>query len=69
MIAAISIAEAFVATVNVASELASGRIMYGAKLSRNLRVSKDSKHASVNVTFCGWDFRSKSVNGAVRSLK
>jgi hypothetical protein len=69
MTVAIPIVEIFVATVNIASELTSGRIMNAAEMSRNLRVSKASKQASVNVTFCGWDFRSKSVNGAVRSLK
>jgi hypothetical protein len=61
--------EACVATVNIASELTFGRIMHGAKMSRYLRVSKASKQASANITLCGWDFRSKSVNGAVRSLK
>jgi hypothetical protein len=69
MSAAIPTAEAYVATVNVASEPTSGKIRHGAEMSRNLRVSKASKQADVSVTFCGWDFRSKSVNGAVRSLK
>jgi hypothetical protein len=69
MIAAIPTDEAFVATVNVASELTSGRIRHGAEMSRNLRVSKASKQACVCVTFCGSDFRSKSANGTVRSLK
>jgi hypothetical protein len=69
MTAAIPTVETSVATVNVASEPTSGRIMHGAEMSRNLRVSKNSKQASVSVTFFGWDFRSKSVNGAVRSLK
>jgi hypothetical protein len=55
--------------VNVASELTSGRIKYGTEMSRNLRVSKASKDAGVHVTFCGCNFRSKSVDGAVRSLK
>jgi hypothetical protein len=69
MTAAIPNVEAYVATVNVASELTSGRIKHGAEMSRNLRVSKASKQAGGSVTFCGWDFRGKSVNGAVRSLK
>jgi hypothetical protein len=38
-------------------------------MSRNLRVSKASKQSGVSITFFGRDFRSKSVNGAVRSLK
>jgi hypothetical protein len=58
-----------ITTVSVASELTSGRIKHGVEMSRDSRVSKASKHASVIVTFCGWDFRIKSVNGAVRSLK
>jgi hypothetical protein len=33
---AIPVVEASVATVNVASELTSGRIMHGAEMSRNL---------------------------------
>jgi hypothetical protein len=53
MSAAIPTIEAFVATVNVVSELTSGRIRHGAKMSRNLRVSKAFKHAGVIVTFCG----------------
>jgi hypothetical protein len=56
-----------VATANIASELISGR--HGVEMGCNLRVSKATKHAGVSVTFCGWDFRIKSVNGAVRSLK
>jgi hypothetical protein len=68
MIAAIPTLEAFVVTVNVASELTSGRIRHGAEMGRSLRVSKASKQAGISVTFCGWDFRIKSVNGAVRSL-
>jgi hypothetical protein len=66
---AIPTVEASVATVKVASEPTSGRIRHGTEMSRNLRVSKASKQAGVNITFCGWDFRCKSVNGAVRSLK
>jgi hypothetical protein len=50
---AIPIVEASVATVNIASEPISGRIMHGAEMSRNLRVSKAFKQAGVNVTFCG----------------
>jgi ABC-type long-subunit fatty acid transport system fused permease/ATPase subunit len=42
--------------------------MHGAEMTRNLRVSKASKHAVVGVTLCGWDFRNKSVNGAVRRM-
>jgi hypothetical protein len=61
--------EAFVATVNIASELTPGRIRHGADMSRNLRVSKASKQACVNVIFCGGDFRNKSVNGAIMSMK
>jgi hypothetical protein len=53
MIDAILTVEASVATVNVASELTSGRIKHGAEMIRNLRVSKASKQACVNVTFCG----------------
>jgi hypothetical protein len=68
MTAAIPTVEAYVATVNVASELSSGRIRHGAEMSRK-RVSKAFKQAGVSVTLCGWDFRSKSVNGAVRSMK
>jgi GTP cyclohydrolase FolE2 len=62
------VVEASVATVNVAYELTSGRIRHGAEMSRNLRVLKASKQEGVSVTLCGWDFRSQSVNGAVRSL-
>jgi hypothetical protein len=40
-----------------------------AGISRNLRVSKAVRQAEVSVTLCGWDFRNKSVNGAVRLLK
>jgi hypothetical protein len=69
MTAAIPNVEASVATVNVTFELTSGRIKHGAEISRNLRVSKAFKQARASVTFYGWDFRSKSVNGAVRSLK
>jgi hypothetical protein len=69
MIVAIPTIEVYIPTVNGASELTSGRIIHGAKMSRNLRVAKASKQASVSVTFCGFDFRSKSVNVAVRSLK
>jgi hypothetical protein len=36
MTIAIHIVEAFAATVNIASELTSGRIMHGAEMSRNL---------------------------------
>jgi hypothetical protein len=62
--------EAYVATtVNITSDLTSGRIMHGAEMSCNVRVSKASKHAMVGVTFYGWDFRSKSAKGAVRSQK
>jgi hypothetical protein len=61
--------EATVAMVNTASELTSGRVKYGADMTCNLRVSKASEHACVCLTFSGWDFRSKPVNGAVRSLK
>jgi hypothetical protein len=53
MVAAVPTIEAFIATVNVASELASGRIRHGAEMSRNLRVSKAFKKAGVSVTFCG----------------
>jgi hypothetical protein len=58
--------KAYVATVNVASELTSGRIIrHGAEMIPNLKeLSKASTHARVNVTFNGWDFRRKSVNGA-----
>jgi uncharacterized membrane protein YecN with MAPEG domain len=67
---AIPTVEASVATVNVvASELTSGRIMHGAEMSRTLRVLEASKQAGFSVTLCGWDFRSKSVYGAVSSLK
>jgi hypothetical protein len=53
MTAAIPTVEAFVATVNVTSEPTSGRIRHGVEMSRNLRVSKASKHAGVSVTFYG----------------
>jgi hypothetical protein len=69
MTVAIPNVEAFVATLNVASEPTSGRMRHGVGMSRNLRVSKASEHACVIVTFRGWDSRGKSVNGAVRSLK
>jgi hypothetical protein len=46
MVVAISADEAYVATVNIASELTSGRIKHGAKMSRNLRVSKASDSAN-----------------------
>jgi hypothetical protein len=69
MTAAIPTVEASVATESAASEMTSGSIRYGAEMSNNLRVSKAFTQASVNVTFCVWDFRCKSVNGAVRSLK
>jgi hypothetical protein len=65
---AIPTAEASVATVNVASELTSVRIKHGVEMSRNLRVSNASKHTSVSAIFCGKDFRSKTISGAVRSL-
>jgi hypothetical protein len=69
MVVAIPTVEAFVATVNIASELASGRIMYGAEMRCNLRVSKASEQEGVSVTFYVWDFHSKSVKGVVTSLK
>jgi hypothetical protein len=69
MIIALPSAEASVATVNIASELTSERIMHGAKMSRNLRVSKASIQVSVNISFRGWEFRCKSVNAAERLLK
>jgi hypothetical protein len=53
MIVAIPIVEAFVATVNTASELTSGRIRHGAEMVRNFRFSKASMHAGVNVTLYG----------------
>jgi hypothetical protein len=54
MTVAIPIVEVYIATVNVASELTSEKIKHGAEMSRNLRVSKASKHAGVNsVTFFG----------------
>jgi hypothetical protein len=49
MTVAILIVEAFVATVNIESELTSGRIKHGAEVNRSLRVSKASKHAGVSV--------------------
>jgi hypothetical protein len=69
MTAAIPIGVVSAATVEVASEMTTGRIRHTAEMSRYLRVSKASKQAGVNVTFSGWDFRNKSVNGVVRSLK
>jgi hypothetical protein len=48
MTVAIPDVEAYVATVNVASELTSGRIKHGAGMSWKLRVSKASKKASVS---------------------
>jgi hypothetical protein len=45
--------EASIATVNVASEVTSGRIVHGAEMSQNWRVSKASKHVGVSVTLCG----------------
>jgi hypothetical protein len=62
MTAAIRNVKASVATVNAASELSSGRIRHGAEMSRNLRISKASKHIGVNVTFCGKDFRTSAVS-------
>jgi hypothetical protein len=69
MTAAIFTAEAFVATVSIASELTSKRIRHGVAMSGNLRVSKGFKQASDNITVFSRDFRSKSVNGAEKSLK
>jgi hypothetical protein len=66
---AIPTVEASVAKVNVESELNPGRIRDGAEMSRNLRVSKASKQASITVTFCGKDFRIKSFNYTVRSIE
>jgi hypothetical protein len=43
MTVAIHTVEAHVATVNVASELTSGKIRHDEKMSRNLRVSKAPK--------------------------
>jgi hypothetical protein len=57
MTSAIPTVEAFVVTLNIASELSSGRIKHGAEMSRNLGVSKASKHACVGVALYGWDFR------------
>jgi hypothetical protein len=56
-------------SMNIASELSSGRIKHGAEMSCNLRISEASKHVGVRVILCGCDFRNKSVNGVVRSLK
>jgi hypothetical protein len=53
MTLAISTVEAYAATVNIASKLTSGRMRDGAGMSRNLRVSEASKHASVSVALCG----------------
>jgi hypothetical protein len=69
MIASILVDEAFVGTVNIASEVSSKRTRHGTGMSRNLGVSKGSKHARVSVTFCGLDYRSASVNVVVRSLE
>jgi hypothetical protein len=70
MTAAIFTAETtFVATMSIASELTSGRIRHGVVMSGNLRVSKAFIQASDNVTVSSRDFRSKSVNGAEKSLK
>jgi hypothetical protein len=69
MAAAIPNGEAVVATVNIASELTSGRMEYRTELSHNLRVSKAFKEARVSITFCGLDFRCKFVNGVVRSIE
>jgi hypothetical protein len=55
--------------MNIASELTYGKIRHSAGISRNLRVSKASKQVGVIVTLCGWDFRNKSVDGALRLLK
>jgi hypothetical protein len=62
--AAIPNVKAFVATVNAASELSSGRIRHDTGMSRKLRIPNASKHVNVNVTFNGYDFRSMCANGA-----
>jgi hypothetical protein len=51
LIVAISAIEAYVATVNVASELTTRRIGHGAEMSRNLRFTNASKQTSGIVTF------------------
>jgi hypothetical protein len=69
MVVVIPTVEAYLGTMDVAFELTTGRIRHGVEMSRNLRVMKASKQPDVSVTVCGWDFRSKAFNGAVRSLK
>jgi hypothetical protein len=64
---AVRAVEACVATLNVASELASKSIKHGTGMSRKLRVLKASKFVGVSVAFYGWFFRKKSGNGADRS--
>jgi hypothetical protein len=59
MIALIPTLEAYVAAENIASKLISGKIKHCAEMSRNLGASKASKHAGINVTFCGLDFPQK----------
>jgi hypothetical protein len=58
----------YVATVNVASELTSGRTTRGAEIRRSLRVWKACMHVGVVAVRCGIDSFNKHVNGADRSL-
>jgi hypothetical protein len=62
-------ADAYVAMVNVAPELTSGRTRHGAKIRCDLRFSKASINVGVITIFCGWDFLNKSVSITDRSLK
>jgi hypothetical protein len=43
MIVAIPTVEAYVATVNIASELTSGKIRHGAEMIRNLRIKTENE--------------------------
>jgi hypothetical protein len=62
MTGAIPTVEAYATMVNVASDLTSGTIKHDAETIHNFRVSKAFKHTSANVTLCGVDSSSKSVN-------
>jgi hypothetical protein len=65
----ILIVETFIATVNVASEPTSEKIMLGAEMSHNLSVSKASEEACVSVAFYGWNFHRNLAYGTNMSLE
>jgi hypothetical protein len=60
----------YVATMNVASELASGMTRWhGAEINRSLRVPKASMHEGVLTILYGVEFFIKSINGDDRSME